>query len=98
MNKRTISLAVSLMIFAFSLAHGATMSQREINIDRPGGDLTSIVLPIKNATLCENACAVDSRCVAWNLDARGGVPQCFLKSTVTNPVVSTGLTSGIKIP
>jgi hypothetical protein len=35
MKKRTISLALSLTLFGFSLANAATMSLRENNVDRP---------------------------------------------------------------
>ena len=96
MNKRTIFLAVSLMIFAFSLAHGATMSPREFNIDRPGGDYRDFPLRRPDPTVCESQCALEPVCMAWNYDTGGG-PRCFLKNVVTDAVRRRGLVSGVKI-
>jgi hypothetical protein len=95
MNKRTIFFALSLMTFGFSLAHGATMSLREFNIDRPGGDYTSFFLPTQDPTLCENACANDPSCKAWNYDTGAGV-LCFLKNSVPNPTKHLGVVGGVK--
>jgi hypothetical protein len=86
-----------------SLAHAASMSPRENNIDRPGGDYENFSLPVPDPLLCQNSCGADTRCVAWNYDPRGlGAaqnPRCWLKQGVgaPNPVTDSGLISGVKI-
>ena len=100
MKMRTISLALSLALFGFSLAHAATMSLRENNIDRPcvTCDVKIFNAPNADPTVCENECGALSACRAWNFDP-AGTPQCFLKNTVPTAQSrpGTGLISGVKV-
>jgi PAN domain-containing protein len=103
MNKRTIFLALSLTVFGFSLAQAASMSPRESNTDRPGGDFEAFTLPKADPLLCENTCGANTRCLAWNYDptpAGGGTlqnPRCFLKDSARTPTLRLRVTSGVKI-
>jgi hypothetical protein len=103
MRKRTIFLALSLTVFGFSLAHAASMSSHELNIDRPGADFDHFVLPHADPLLCEHSCGADTRCAAWNYDPAtppGTVqnPQCFLKESAPHPTLRLhGVISGVKI-
>jgi hypothetical protein len=99
MKTRTISLALSLTMFGFSLAHAETMSLRENNVDRPCEKCDIKIFDATNGdpTICENECAVLSSCRAWNFDPGTGTPRCFLKNIVPTAKSSPGLISGVKI-
>jgi hypothetical protein len=77
----------------------ATMSGTEPETDRVGCDFASF--PAKNP-LRGITCAEDSRCQAWNFDARSGAPTCFLKNCVPPPTIPAErpneVTSGVKFP
>jgi hypothetical protein len=101
-GKHVIFMALIPTIFAVSLAHAASMSPREPETDRPGGDYTHFSLPDKNYILqCEDSCGGDTRCVAWNFDTNPPgtpeKPECFLKSSVQPPIKRGGTISGVKI-
>jgi hypothetical protein len=72
----------------------ATMSGDETDIDRVGCDYK--ILANSYAQLCLIACALDSRCQAWNFDPRSSTPKCFLKNCVPAPTVFGGMVSGVK--
>jgi hypothetical protein len=57
MERSIICLAVSIMIFVFSPAHGFTLFP-EVNTDRPGCDFKNFVVPGANAS---NAKPVSAR-------------------------------------
>jgi hypothetical protein len=107
---RAVLFLATGMLFAavVSVAHAASMSPQELNIDRPGGDYRNFSLPEPNPLLCQNSCGADNRCLAWNYDPRGGGgtaqnPRCFLKDSppgqtgAPDPTLDAGLTSGVKI-
>ncbi|MEM9061485.1 MAG: PAN domain-containing protein [Pseudomonadota bacterium] len=57
----------------------------EENIDRPGGDYTSLRLGSAEATACQKLCSEDQRCLAWTYVAPGyqeADAVCWLKNTV----------------
>jgi len=101
MEKRIISLAVSLIIFVFSSAHAFTLIN-EYNTDRVGCDYRTFAVP--GATFgsaysaCMNACGLDSGCQAWNFNPRSGTPGCFLKNCAPAPTVANGTVGGVKLP
>lgn len=72
----------------------------EENVDRRGGDYTSVTLPAgSTANNCRSLCAADpNRCRAWTY-VKAGVqatnPRCWLKSTVPAAISSNCCTSGV---
>jgi hypothetical protein len=74
----------------------------EINMDRPGGDLTSSFLATPDPDECGRLCANNSSCKAWTLITKpaniiGGTDnRCLLKSTITAAVPRDGMISGLK--
>jgi len=74
----------------------ATMGARINNIDFLDGDSRNFPLPTPDPTVCENECALDLSCTAWNYDPRHG-PHCYLKDKPFTVVSSPGLISGQKI-
>ena len=80
----------------------ATMSEREMQVDRVGCDFS--IFPATNPIthgvddyICNRTCAQESRCQAWNFDPRVGTGACFLKDCVPAPSVSgSGVISGVK--
>jgi hypothetical protein len=72
----------------------------EANIDRPGGDYTSVTLPGgSNAQACLALCNADGACVAWTFVKAGFQapnPRCWLKNTVPTAVGNNCCSSGVK--
>lgn len=72
----------------------------EPNVDRTGGDYTSVTLPAgSTANNCQALCAADpNRCKAWTY-VKAGVqannPRCWLKTTVPAATSSSCCTSGV---
>ena len=100
MNKRAMLLAMSLILFSFSLAHGDTMGKMEFSVDRPGADYANFDLPVASPNVCENECAIDSACVAWSYVApgyQGPNARCWLKNGIPGPVLNSAVISSVKI-
>ena len=94
MKTRSIFLALSLIIFVFSPARAATMSQRERETDRPGCDTQNFIMPSSDPTICENTCGADPNCSAWNLDTG----RCYLKNCAPPAVAPrAGQITGVKV-
>jgi hypothetical protein len=78
----------------------ATMSEREHDKDRYGGDYTYFDVTTDHIEDCEGACRTDTKCVAWTYVKPGVLkPQavCALKSVI--PAISDNpcCVSGTKI-
>jgi hypothetical protein len=69
----------------------------EQNTDRPGNDYSFFSVP--NPEACLKACIVDANCKAFTL-VRAGVQgpeaRCFLKHSVSAPVVDSCCVSGVR--
>jgi hypothetical protein len=79
----------------------ARMSEMELDIDRPGGDLSPPTHPASNdPLLCEKECRLDPQCKAWTFvkpNTIGGPdPLCFLKRTVGDRKANPCCVSGYK--
>jgi hypothetical protein len=71
----------------------------EPNIDRKGGDYTSVTLPAGSSPgNCRALCAADgNKCKAWtyvNPGVQGPNPRCWLKSVIPAALSSSCCTSG----
>ena len=100
-GKACLFLTVSLMILVFSLAHAISLPT-EFDVDRPGCDYKSFVVPGANDArtyykVCRDSCAADPSCRAWNFDPRSGTPKCFLKNCEPAATVAKGTVGGQKI-
>jgi hypothetical protein len=78
----------------------ATMSEREHDKNRWGGDYNSFAVGSDHADTCEDACKTDTKCAAWTYVKPGiQAPQarCYLKSVI--PAISDDAccVSGTKI-
>ena len=96
MSLRFVVLLLALTGFA-GVGNAATY---EPNVDRTGGDYTSLNLPAgSNAQSCRSLCDADGNCRAWTY-VKAGVqaanPRCWLKNTVPPPHASACCTSGVK--
>lgn len=103
MQKRSIFLLVSLLIFLFSPTY-AFMLLGESETDRPGCDFRNFVVPRANdpffSVVCANACGRDANCRAWSYDTKfdgSGAGTCFLKNCVPAQIQSRGAYSGVKL-
>lgn len=93
-----IALVGAVLGFA-SLAQAA----QENNIDRPGGDYTSVTLPAgSEADACEALCDADgNQCKAWTFVRAGAQapnPRCWLKASVPAAQSNGCCVSGVKVP
>lgn len=71
-----------------------TVNGWEKDIDRPGGDYTSSILPAgSQAGTCETRCRADARCRAWTY--RLSDRKCWLKSFVRDTKPLLGVFSGL---
>jgi hypothetical protein len=79
----------------------ATMSDPDYGFDRAGGDYRNFAPRTSDPTLCEEACANDTRCLAWSYvkphSAKGPHPACWLKNIVPDRKEVSHVVSGIKI-
>jgi PAN domain len=78
----------------------ATMSEREHDKDRFGGDYSGFDVTTDHIELCEDTCKTDSKCFAWTYVKPGiqaSQARCYLKSVV--PAISNNAccVSGTKI-
>jgi hypothetical protein len=80
---------------------GVKVPPVEMNVDRPGGDYTSVTLPAgAKAGACRDLCDADGgQCKAWTY-VKAGVqapnPRCWLTNTVPAAQASNCCTSGVK--
>ena len=68
----------------------------QYGIDRPGGDYKNFNVA-GDASLCEKACAADTKCKAYTwlkIDSINIAGVCWLKSVVTKPVFNAECVSG----
>lgn len=82
------------------LAGTARGQPLEFNIDRPGGDFTSVTLPQASAPqACLSLCNAEAACRAWTF-VKAGVqaqnPRCWLKSSVPAAIANACCVSGVK--
>lgn len=86
-------------------ASGITSGVRrgiEVNVDRPGSDLSSVDLTDPVPEECQRRCEADAACQAWTLVTKpsglfnGDVNRCFLKNAVPAAGTSYGVFSGRK--
>jgi hypothetical protein len=69
----------------------------EDRTDRPGSDINNFT--VRGWKSCEAACAGEAQCAAWSYvrpGIQGPQARCWLKSRVPNPVVNSGVISGVK--
>jgi hypothetical protein len=90
----------SILIGAMPVAPTVTMSEREHDKDRYGGDYSSFDVQTDHIELCEDACKTDTKCLAWTYvkpDVQALQARCYLKSLV--PAISNNVccVSGTKI-
>jgi hypothetical protein len=83
-----------------SMSSQASMSEREHDKDRFGGDYFSFDIKTDHIEDCEGACKGDTKCAAWTYvkpGLQGPQARCYLKSVV--PAVSDNVccVSGTKI-
>jgi hypothetical protein len=67
----------------------ATMSEREHDKNRWGGDYTGFDIRSDHVELCESACKDDTKCLAWTYvkpSIQGPQARCWLKNVI--PAVS----------
>ena len=70
----------------------------EENVNRAGGDYTSIQIDRNWPEACAYWCAQDSRCVAFThvpMGVQGPNPVCWLKSSLPGATAVNGMTSGL---
>jgi uncharacterized protein YkwD len=93
-----ISFIILVMILGcFSVYAGAEIT-REENTDRPGMDYNTISLDTPDPSLCEQACRDDDKCKAYTYvkpGVQGKKANCWLKSSVPDPVPSNDCVSGV---
>jgi len=82
------------------VAPTATMSEREHDRDRSGGDYTGFDVNTDHIEDCEAACKADAKCAAWTYvkpGIQGPHARCYLKSVI--PAISDNAccVSGTKI-
>ena len=76
------------------LALGPSVPQKfevQAGIDRPGADYR--IVNVKDANLCEQACAGDQKCKSFAWVKPNG--NCFLKTSVPKPVSNSAIVSGV---
>ena len=91
-----VLLALALTSLSWP-AGAATTIEAETN--RPGGDYDSIDLSHSEPNACRTACENDVRCKAYTYvrpGVQGRLAQCYLKSTVPDPVHDSCCVSGVK--
>ena len=88
----------------FSIARAndqVKMSEPDYGFDRQGGDYRDFVPLTSDPTLCEEACAAETRCVAWAYNKphsfKGSDPRCFLKDAAPSKQAVPHAVSGTKI-
>ena len=82
------------------IAPTATMSEREHDKDRLGGDYTGFDINTDHIEDCETACKDDTKCRAWTYvkaGVKGPSARCYLKNVV--PAISNNpcCVSGTKV-
>jgi hypothetical protein len=97
---RNIFKILAMTVGLLGVMHEASAAPVEPNIDRKGGDYTSVTLPSgASAGNCRALCAADGgKCKAWTYvkpgTGQGPNPRCWLKSVVPAALSSTCCTSG----
>jgi len=77
-----------------------TMSEREHDKDRFGGDFFSFDIKTDHIELCEDQCKTETKCVAWTYvkpGVQGSQARCYLKSVVPAISENACCVSGTKI-
>ena len=78
------------------------MSEPDYGFDRQGSDYRDFPLQNSDPTLCEEACARETRCVAWSYNkphsVKGAEPHCWLKDAAPKKQAAPHAVSGIKNP
>jgi hypothetical protein len=75
-------------------------SPMRANIDRPGSDISNIVLPSPIPEICQQQCADNASCRAWtyvNPGVQGPQARCYLKGSMPLETGNNCCTSGIKV-
>jgi hypothetical protein len=75
-----------------SSAYASEMTPLRFNTDRPGNDYKSFIPHRADAALCQDQCAVETRCKAWTFFNN----NCFLKDPAPGARSLTGAISGVK--
>lgn len=71
----------------------------ESGLDRPGHDITSVVLNSAEPSTCAKLCADHKNCKVYtyvNPGVQGSKATCYLKHTIPKPVKNACCTSGVK--
>lgn len=91
MRKLVAVIAVLSSMFLFQLAQAERIIDSdaiEFNVDRPGPNMTSFLLPVENPLLCRDACYGNPNCLAWTYSLPESIPDfsnfCFLKGGDTS--------------
>jgi hypothetical protein len=75
-------------------------STMEANVDRAGADYASFDLPTASASLCQDYCLKDVKCLAWTYvkpgTTQGPRPRCWLKNSAPHPNPNSCCISGVK--
>jgi hypothetical protein len=90
----------STLIGAIPTVATATMSEREHDKDRYGGDYLPFDVKADHIEQCEDACKADTKCLAWTYVKPGiqaSQARCYLKSIVPAISDNTCCVSGTKI-
>ena len=101
-----MSMRFALLVALFALVIGSASPQSNWTTAVPGIDFPNdnlgppIPLSIVNFTLCQQACASNSSCIAFSIGSTNlsvpfcvSKPCCFLKSTLSTSVTNTYMTS-----
>jgi hypothetical protein len=76
------------------------MSEADYGFDRQGEDYRDFVPPAADPTLCRDACATESKCLAWAYNkphsVKGGEPRCWLKQAIPERQITSHAVSGVK--
>ena len=91
MKKCNAILLITLLVLVPVLSNAATLNIEE-NMQRTGSDYTNFITG--NVTECANACAGDSRCLAFDYSRHDS--RCWLKNRVPNPRYNPDVVSGTK--
>lgn len=94
---------IRILTVLVALTLAGTSVAAENNINRPGGDYTSVTLPAgSHWPACEALCKADgSACKAWTFVRPGNQaanPRCWLKSSAPAPVGDNCCVSGVNQP
>lgn len=100
---KTVTVLSTVLIILFLTSCNATTNSitrpKELNTDRPGSDIETIMLKNAKPQLCSDACNSNTNCVAWTYVKPGILGPnagCRLKDKISDPVRSSCCISGMK--